>query len=157
MQEFLKGSPCTSKLHRLGCFLLLGAKPHFPPAVLAPVTVREEPLPSPVYCEVTRLPAVQEAIKQPRVAGDLRKLVQLGSRDVVKGCHKLRSHTQAPFKTLASCRTSEGEVSRLAPCCCLSWEMDGNALQPSKDARREASGQDEEKEDLRIRGLGSAC
>lgn len=110
------------KLHRLGCFLLLGAGPHFPQAVLAPRTMRKDSLPRAVYWEVTRLPAVQEAIKQLRNAGDLRKLIQLRSGNVVEGCPKLRSHTEAPFKTPASCRTTEGEVSRLAPCRPLSWE-----------------------------------
>lgn len=75
--------------------------------------MRKDSLPSPVYCGVTRLPAVQEAIKQPHDdAGDLRKLVQLRSRNVVEGCDKLRSHTEAPFKVPASCRTTEGEAGR---------------------------------------------
>lgn len=65
----------SCKLHRLGCFLLPGAGPHSPQAELASRTVREEPLPSPVYYEATRLPGVQEAIKQPCDAGDLRKPV----------------------------------------------------------------------------------
>lgn len=94
---------------------MLGAGPRFRRAVLAPGTMRKDSRPSPVDCAVTRLPAVQEAIKQPRDAGDLRKLLQLRSQNVVKGYRKLRSLTEAPFKTPASCRTTEGEVSRLAP------------------------------------------